>query len=75
MKDIEKEALVRFLMEKDELVLKTAIYYAESYLRYGVDVTEKWDTAVKQTYALHQAERKGYFEAMQDMEKQKQENE
>ena len=67
MKDIGKEALVKFLMEKDELVLKTAITYAEAYLQYGVNVTEIWDTATKQVYALNRAEEKGYYRGIEEL--------
>lgn len=67
MSDIKKEEMVRFLMEKEEIVIKTAIAYAEAYLRYGVDVTEKWDTAVKQSYSLNRAEAKGYYKGIEEL--------
>lgn len=70
MADIQKETLVKWLMEKDELVLKTAIAYAESYLKYGVDVTEKFDTAVKQTYSLYRAKEEGYYEGINKMQRE-----
>lgn len=57
-----KEQLAQWLIELDENVLKVAIMYAENYLKYGVDVTEKWDTATKQQWSLERAERYGYAE-------------
>lgn len=57
-----KEQLAQWLIELDENVLKVAIMYAENYLKYGVDVTEKWDTATKQIWSLERAERYGYAE-------------
>ena len=59
---MRKEALVKSLMEKDEVTIATAILYAESYLKYGVDVCKVWETAVQNTVSLHQAERAGYIE-------------
>ena len=60
-----KEELSKWLVENyDEMTLKTAIMYAENYLKYGVNVTEKWDTAVKQTYALEMARREGLVDGM-----------
>ena len=67
MNDIKKEEMVRYLMEKDELVIKTAIIYADAYLQYGVDVTEIWDTATKQSYSLIRAEKKGYYKGIEEL--------
>lgn len=57
-----KEQLAQWLVELDENVLQVAIMYAENYLKYGVDITEKWNTATKQKWSLERAERYGYAE-------------
>lgn len=57
-----KEQLAQWLVELDENVLQVAIMYAENYLKYGVDIAEKWDTATKQRWSLERAERYGYAE-------------
>lgn len=62
-----KEQLAQWLVELDENVLQVAIMYAENYLKYGVDVTEKWDTATKQQWSLERAERYGYAEGMKSI--------
>ncbi len=56
-----KEQLAQWLVELDENVLQVAIMYAENYLKYGVDITEKWNTAVRQQYSLHKAELEGFI--------------
>ena len=61
---ITKEDLVQWLMSKDENVLCIAISYAENYLKYGVDVTEKVKTATEMTEKLERARRYGYMERM-----------
>lgn len=66
-RQMSKEDLVEFLMQKDETVIKVAIMYAESNLRYGVDVTEKWETAVQQTFALRKAEERGFIDGQNSM--------
>ena len=64
MKGAEKQKMVDVLMEKDERTIATALLYAEAFLKYGVDVTKKWETAVEQKYALQQAERCGFLDGM-----------
>lgn len=58
-----KSPYIQMLLDKDETTLKVAIMYAENYLKYGIDVTEKWQTAVAQSYAMHQARKQGYSDA------------
>ena len=60
----EMVALINWLLEYDETTLKVAIMYATNYLQYGVDITEKWNTATKQACALHYAEQRGYAEGI-----------
>lgn len=59
---MEKEQLAKWLLKYDEQTLQIALMYATNYLKYGVDVTEKWDTAVQQQAALKKAEEHGYIE-------------
>ena len=59
---INKEDLVQWLMSKDEKVLYVAISYAENYLKYGVDVTEKAKIACENADLLERARRYGYME-------------
>lgn len=66
-KDEKKDELVRWLMQKDEITLKTAIMYAEHYIQDGINITEKWETAVHQAYAMQRAENRGYAACMKSM--------
>ena len=59
---MDKEQLAKSLSELDENVLQVAIMYSINYLAYGVDVTEKWDTATRQQDALYRAKCAGYYE-------------
>ena len=59
---MDKEQLAKYLSELDENVLQVAIMYSINYLAYGVDVTEKWDTAARQQDALYRAKCAGYYE-------------
>lgn len=59
---MSKEQLAQWLVELDENVLQVAVMYAENYLKYGVDVAEKWNTATKQQWSLKEAERYGFAE-------------
>ena len=57
-----KEQLAEWLLKYDEQTLRLALMYATNYLKYGVDVTEKWCTAVQQQNALKNVEKHGYVE-------------
>ena len=63
---VDKKYLVDYLMQKDENVIKLAIAYADNYLKYGVNVTEQWKTAVEQKNALERAEYYGYCKCIRD---------
>lgn len=63
----KKLPIVRELLQKDETTLKVALMYAEQYLKYGCDVTEKWNTAVCQALTIHRAEERGYRDAMKNI--------
>ena len=57
---MSKQELIDYLMQYDETTLKVAIMYATYYLQDGIDITKKWETAVRQTYAMQRAENRGY---------------
>jgi hypothetical protein len=68
--ELDKSTLLRLLAEQDTKVLATAYLYAKNFVTYGVNVTEKWDTAVRNsdslTRAYHDGYRNGYRRAHED---------
>lgn len=58
------------LKEKDEMeqfdpqILNLAYLYAKALISYGVNVTEKWETATEQSANLEKAYRKGFYEGV-----------
>lgn len=62
MKMMNKEALLKLLAQEDELVLSQAYLYAKNMVDYGIDITEKWETALEQHEALHKAYIKGRYD-------------
>ena len=63
----ENQMLIDELSKMPPMVIATAYLHAINYTTYGVDVTEKWLTAIAQAKALEQAYKKGYYEAMQEL--------
>lgn len=61
----ETKQLIDELSKMPPMVIATAYLHAVNYTLYGVDVTEKWLTAVQNASALEQAYRKGYYDALQ----------
>jgi len=62
--DIEKEPFIRKLAEENTQMLALAYAYVRNLSAYGLDVTEEWDTVVKQASALSRARELGYIDAM-----------
>ena len=60
--------ILKMLAEMDIKTLSIAYGYARCLLLYGVDVTEKWETASQQTDMLEKAYRKGRDDTLQMME-------
>lgn len=61
----ETKQLLDELSKMPDMVIATAYLHALNYTRYGVDVTEKWLTAIQQVSALDKAYAKGYHDALQ----------
>ena len=59
------EQLIDELSKMPINVIAIAYLHAINYTKYGVDVTEKWLTAVQNASALEKAYRKGYHDAME----------
>lgn len=57
--------LIDMLSKMPSMVIATAYIHAINYTLYGVDVTEKWLTAVQQSVALEKAYNKGFHDAVQ----------
>ena len=64
IKELEKKQLIDELSKMPPMVISTAYLHALYYTRYGVDVTEKWVTAVQNASALEMAYRQGYYDAL-----------
>ena len=60
-----KEKLLELLSQEDTTVLSQAYLYAKNLTDYGVDISNKWETATQQASALEKAYRKGYYDALQ----------
>ena len=67
MTDSELVQLAMLWAHADDRVKKLAVMYAVDMDLYGVDVTEKLETATELHYALMKAERAGYRKALEDM--------
>lgn len=65
IQEYERKQLIDELSKMPPMVIATAYRHAVNYTLYGVDVTEKWLTAVQNASALEQAYRKGYYDALQ----------
>ena len=63
--DNRSKLLIDELSKMPPMVIATAYLHAISYTRYGVDVTEKWVTAVQNLVALERAYDEGYYDALQ----------
>ena len=63
-KECETKYLIDELSKMPPMVIATAYLHAINYTRYGVDVTEKWTTAVQQSSALEKAYSEGYYDAL-----------
>ncbi len=63
--DYEKQMLIDSLEELPARVVAMAYLYALNYELYGVDVTEKWQTAVDNTLRLEMAYMRGRSDGIQ----------
>lgn len=61
--EIESEQLIDELSKMPPQVIATAYLHAINYTLYGIDVTEKWETALQNAVALEKAYQKGYHDA------------
>ena len=66
-KALKSEKLINELSKMDPMVIATAYLYAINNSAYGVDVTEKWLTAIENSRALERAYKKGYYDALGDL--------
>jgi predicted DNA binding protein len=57
------------LSELPQATLEIAYLYAVNLSQYGVDVANKWLTAVQQNEALNRAYERGYYDALKRIEK------
>ena len=64
---INKDAIIEEMKNTDDMALVSAYLYAVNALRYGVDVLEKWDTAVRNHANLEKAHAKGYYEGLEEL--------
>ena len=60
-----KKLIIDELSKMPTMVVVTAYLHAINYTLYGVDVTEKWVTAIQNAKALEMAYSKGYYDALQ----------
>ena len=60
-----KQQMIDELSSMSLQELQTAYAYAKCYLQDGVDITQKWQTAVEQKHNLQQAYHRGYHDALE----------
>lgn len=63
---IQKETLLKLLVQENTQVLSLAYIYAKQMSEHGIDVTQKWETATQQAAALYRAECDGYVRAKRE---------
>lgn len=68
--DKEKINLMMLLAKEDTYVLSQAYLYAVNLARYGVVVTEKWETATQQSANLQRAYIRGRYDELQIIKEQ-----
>ena len=66
--DKEKEFILKLLMDEDKTLICLAYAYARNVLKYGADVTEKWETAAEQSNMLQTAYSQGYLDGRKSKE-------
>lgn len=69
MTKLTRDELISYLEGKDENVIALAVLYAEQYLKDGINITEKIETAAENAYMMQRAERRGYSKAIEDIRK------
>lgn len=67
----EKETLLEQLAKENTMVLAQAYVYAKNLSTYGVDVTQKWLTAIENTANLERAYRKGWQDCFNEIMKER----
>lgn len=65
IQEYQSKQLIDELSKMPPMVIATAYLHAINYTLYGVDVTEKWVTAIQNASALEKAYREGYYDALQ----------
>ena len=65
--EIKKKILIDLLKDMPIEVIQLAYLYAKNYSKFGVDVTEDWETATKQADALERAYKKGMYDFQQKL--------
>ena len=73
-KKSKKDALLEELAKEDLQVLSLAYVYAKNMLLYGEDVTKTIATATQNVAILEKAYNKGYYDAMNRISAQENEN-
>lgn len=68
IQEYETEQLIEELSKMPPMVIATAYLHAINYTLYGVNVTEKWLTAIENASALEKAYREGYYDAMKHLD-------
>lgn len=66
-RDNTSNQLIDKLSKMSPMAIELAYLYANNYMLYGLDVTDKWVTAVQNASALEKAYAKGYYDALQSM--------
>lgn len=66
--------LIDKISKMSPMAVEVAYLYANNYMLYGLDVTDKWVTAVQNASALEKAYAKGYYDALQSQKENVKEN-
>ena len=61
---ITKDKIIKEMENTDDMAVVAAYLYAKNSIEHGVDVLEKWDTAVRNSANLEKAYQKGFYEGL-----------
>ena len=68
-KVVTRDELISYFNWKNEEEVALAIMYAEHYMKDGINITEKIETATENAYMMQRAENRGYSKAIEDIRK------
>lgn len=63
--NVKKQMLIDMLAKEPIEVSQLAYIYAKNYYKYGVNVVNDWETAIRQSAALESAYHRGWSDCLE----------